>query len=860
MLSCSLDGKIIITPNRRLAGFISDNLAQRKERYQVQPINDFVKEIYYQHIGSSLIPKMFISSTQQHILIQKIIENSIHNSGLLKSSSTADKVLQAIKFIKSWRIPVTEFSSYMNNDTEVFIDWYEDYISALEKLELIDEEDIIESSSLAIFDNNIFWFNEIILFGFNEIAPLLQMLIDSFAKSGICNQQLYATHEINNWHLELNTQENEWDHAARWAKYHSDNSDDSIAVVVPDLATYRREVANIMHKYFAAEKINISAPQSLSSYPLVKDALSSIQLILDTIAFSDLSYWLRHCHNIKDAYSTKASKAKFEKELRGFCQGVIKKQTLIDYIDDYLQKEDEGWLQSLHLVLTKNRFFGEKHSVIEWVEIFKTVLVDLGWPDGVKNSKKNADILACWNLALIEYKSLNQIIGLSSLDAAIEKLKYVVANIPFLPETDNAKVHVLGLLEASGVPFDRIWVTGMSEGVWPQEPDPNPFIPSIIQKKYNLPRSTSIREYSVALQITDSFKQTPKKEAIFSYARTIKELEVRGSKLITDINKMTVNELNLVKICTDIITVEVQKYTDDKGIRLATKNIRQGVQILQDQAWCSFRGYARHRLLCNKIEDLNYGVSAKEHGQLLHNVLADIWEHLKNQQQLLQLSKEAQLKIVQVTVDKWLQEFIQKNNNSMLNSLIEFERARLVENINHWISFERKRSEFSVVAIEKKKKVNLSDLSFNIRLDRIDKGVDGSYTIIDYKTGTVDPHGWFGNRIREPQLPIYALISEEQNVGVVVASFKNANYEFKGIVTNKDLYPGAKEVEYFNNKIKGECNWDSLKEQWKDKLEIIAKEYTSAEAKINPVNGEATCRICELRLLCRRDVCYANID
>ncbi|MBT6207214.1 MAG: hypothetical protein HOI53_04250, partial [Francisellaceae bacterium] len=132
MLSCSLDGKIIITPNRRLAGFISDNLAQRKERYQVQPINDFVKEIYYQHIGSSLIPKMFISSTQQHILIQKIIENSIHNSGLLKSSSTADKVLQAIKFIKSWRIPVTEFSSYMNNDTEVFIDWYEDYISALE--------------------------------------------------------------------------------------------------------------------------------------------------------------------------------------------------------------------------------------------------------------------------------------------------------------------------------------------------------------------------------------------------------------------------------------------------------------------------------------------------------------------------------------------------------------------------------------------------------------------------------------------------------------------------------------------------------------------------------------------------------
>ncbi|MBT6207220.1 MAG: hypothetical protein HOI53_04280, partial [Francisellaceae bacterium] len=355
-------------------------------------------------------------------------------------------------------------------------------------------------------------------------------------------------------------------------------------------------------------------------------------------------------------------------------------------------------------------------------------------------------------------------------------------------------------------------------------------------------------------------KQTPKKEAIFSYARTIKELEVRGSKLITDINKMTVNELNLVKICTDIITVEVQKYTDDKGIRLATKNIRQGVQILQDQAWCSFRGYARHRLLCNKIEDLNYGVSAKEHGQLLHNVLADIWEHLKNQQQLLQLSKEAQLKIVQVTVDKWLQEFIQKNNNSMLNSLIEFERARLVENINHWISFERKRSEFSVVAIEKKKKVNLSDLSFNIRLDRIDKGVDGSYTIIDYKTGTVDPHGWFGNRIREPQLPIYALISEEQNVGVVVASFKNANYEFKGIVTNKDLYPGAKEVEYFNNKIKGECNWDSLKEQWKDKLEIIAKEYTSAEAKINPVNGEATCRICELRLLCRRDVCYANID
>ena len=86
---------------------------------------------------------------------------------------------------------------------------------------------------------------------------------------------------------------------------------------------------------------------------------------------------------------------------------------------------------------------------------------------------------------------------------------------------------------------------------------------------------------------------------------------------------------------------------------------------------------------------------------------------------------------------------------------LDLEEIRLVRLVTEWLEFEKARETFTVEQTEAKRTVTIDGLSMNLRLDRVDRLVDGSSLVIDYKTGNVDPRSWDLPRPDDLQLPLY---------------------------------------------------------------------------------------------------------
>ena len=108
---------------------------------------------------------------------------------------------------------------------------------------------------------------------------------------------------------------------------------------------------------------------------------------------------------------------------------------------------------------------------------------------------------------------------------------------------------------------------------------------------------------------------------------------------------------------------------------------------------------------------------------------------------------------------------------------LELEELRLTRLVTEWLDYESTRLALHVAETEADRTINLAGLTFDLRLDRIDRLNDGSLLVIDYKTGDVSPKSWDLPRPDDVQLPLYAgfaLDREEELGGLVFAKVRPA--------------------------------------------------------------------------------------
>src|SRR6266853_1271690 len=163
--------------------------------------------------------------------------------------------------------------------------------------------------------------------------------------------------------------------------------------------------------------------------------------------------------------------------------------------------------------------------------------------------------------------------------------------------------HFSSVLEAAGVEFDHLWVTGLTDEAWPLKSSPSPFLPLAQQRKAGIPEASAETSLALDRRITDGWKQAAG-EVVFSHFTKEEDRDVLPSPLIADLPEKAV-EIPAFSKLRDVIFASGKTETlqDRVAPAVREKQVRGGTRVLSDQAACPFRAFARHRLHAEELEE-----------------------------------------------------------------------------------------------------------------------------------------------------------------------------------------------------------------------------------------------------------------
>ena len=191
------------------------------------------------------------------------------------------------------------------------------------------------------------------------------------------------------------------------------------------------------------------------------------------------------------------------------------------------------------------------------------------------------------------------------------------------------------------------------------------------------------------------------------------------------------------------------------------------------------------------------------------------------------------------------------NPEPWLLAYLDSEKRRLAQLLENWLTQEAERQPFTVEHCEQKlTNISVGPLRLNLQADRIDSLPDGSHLLIDYKTGSVTTAAWQSDRPDEPQLPLYAVYGNVENVsGLLFAQIRNQDSKFIGRLRDarSQLFEN---LEDRNSLVKYPYE-EAMHDEWQTALAALAIEFSSGVARVAPKHGEKTCQYCPLPSLCR---------
>jgi probable DNA repair protein len=370
-----------------------------------------------------------------------------------------------------------------------------------------------------------------------------------------------------------------------------------------------------------------------------------------------------------------------------------------------------------------------------------------------------------------------------------------------------------------------------------------------------MPHATPQLDWDLARAITTRLLAAAS-EVHFSFARQKEGVEARPAPLIAQLAgeaKELPPELKAPPIPAPL-TVPIEDASRVPFVAAATK-VPGGAGVLTNQSQCPFKAFATARLAARSWEPAEAGLTAAQRGKLLHAVLHAVWagppDGIRTHAELQNLKDR--ISFVAAHVHRVFQDEIRSElRQRMPRRYLELEEQRLIRLVTEWLDYEATRIDFEVTETEAARTIHIAGLAFDLRLDRIDRLIDNSLLVIDYKSGEVSPKSWNLPRPDDVQLPLYAgfaLEPAEKLGGLVFAKVRAGNYEFAGRVGD------AKATLLGNLSNSSGLVKDSLTAEqlidWRAHIEQLAEDFLAGRAEVDPREYPKTCERCGLQTLCR---------
>jgi ATP-dependent helicase/nuclease subunit B len=865
---------LVLTASNRLARWLmldyDDQQKQKKvwETPQILPLSAWLKQVWLE----TWPEKHLFSKLQSESLWEKII-NSDSNStklSLLHRKAAASQAYKAYTLVHEYRLPTTQSDYQETLETISFYKWMQIYQNQLLQWNALDAVEIIDQVSELIDAKRIELPQTITFEGFEIKTPQLQRLLDAMERKGVKTKLDFSERldfsdptslTKENTHTSVQKYDDKIQEAitcARWIRKLSQPGK-RFGVIVPELENYR----SLLQREFAAELSPASIfPGSKSELPFnvsqgsPLNQTTPINLIFHILETPSCDIPAETFYSIIRSsifHSDKNAALTMEQTLRNKRLVVIN----INKLEAQFNFENSSELYKFiaawkNWVLTK-QFDLPSH----WSTKIYLLLQEMNWPEKneEKITQKENQIFESWKNCLDQLASLNHIVGKIHRLTAVDKLFNITQNFLFPEKNRDHLIQVIQLSECSGMKFDHTWIMGCHSESLPSSPEPNSLIPSAFRKKFKLPRSNAKWELENSEQhlaaVVDSSE-----DIIFSYPSQEKDNIQEPSPLI----KHFPHENSFVlpsarykdQICNatkpePFEETPVRPFTDNEKYRFKEGKKSGGASLLKNQSDCPFRAFVRHRLHTQKSEIPDTDFDPLVRGNLIHLILELFWKKTQTREQLEKLYQSDQLEIE-------VQKCVEEATNVICRSLpdqpefLKMEKSRNQNLALEWlINFELVRNNFTVLTPEKSETAKINGLTLNLKIDRIDETSDKKYVLIDYKSGEAKPGDWLKERIIAPQLPLYStLISPSV---VAFGKIKKGQIEFKGVKDSSIDFSGFKATNYTKETKVSE--WNDLLELWKNKIELLANEFLSGRAVIEPALNQETCKNCDLDSLCR---------
>jgi probable DNA repair protein len=424
----------------------------------------------------------------------------------------------------------------------------------------------------------------------------------------------------------------------------------------------------------------------------------------------------------------------------------------------------------------------------------------------------------------------------------------------FAPESRGAPIQIAGPAESAGLSADAVWFLGANEDAWPANGVNHPLLPPEVQRQSGMPHATPQLDWDLTHAMTTRLLASAP-VVHFSYARQQEGAETRPSRLIAQLVGLP-QPLAPELTASDSPSPLTVPFEDASRVALQPGKVAGGASVLTAQSQCPFKAFATARLAAQSWEPAEAGLTPSQRGKLLHAVLHAVWagppDGIRTQSQLHGLT--ARGAFVAAHVRRALAREIRPSlRERMPRRYLELEESRLIGLVTEWLDYEAARIAFEVTETEAARTINVTGLSFNLRLDRIDRLNDNSLLVIDYKTGDVSPKSWDLPRPDDVQLPLYAAFAldreEEELGGLVFAKVRPGDQAFAGKVFNCKATLMAN-LPANSSLLKYSLSLEQLLD-WRTYIEQLALDFLAGHAEVDPRDYPRTCERCGLQTLCR---------
>lgn len=865
-------GATVVTPNRRLARAVKRefDLAQVAAGARVWTAVDVLPwgawlDRTFADLARHEAPVRVLSPAQELALWQQAIADSPVAHALLDTAATARVARDAWAQQRGWRLDLAGWRSGLHEDAKAYLGWVSRFEARCEAGGWLSSSALPDAIAARLMEGR--GPESIVVFGFDELTPQQHALLDALRVAGAQVEAMQP--HAPGGALSRRVHASAADELVAVARSVRDllRADPAllIGVVVPDLSQRRAEVARVFDDVLEPERVlavsrerprawNLSLGLPLSACPLAHAALSILRLARGPVPLNDAGSLLRSPFLVgaEQEFTRRAlldARLRERGQLRVDMYGLQREAFARDREQPHACRLLAARLEAWIPVARAARNLRQLPSA--WSSTFLVLLSVLGWPGERVLDSEEFQTWEKWRELVAGLSILDSVVGALRFDDALAWLSRLATETLFQAESEAVQVQVLGVLEAAGLGFDHLFVTGLHDEAWPPAPRPNPLLPVALQRAHRMPHASAEWELGFAQRIGCLWRSSAR-QVVFSHASRDGDRVLRPSPLIADVPVVTVDAAAEPTYAGSILgAARLESLVDTAAPPLAPGHeVRGGASVFENQAACPFKAFALHRLGARGLEEARPGLDARERGTLLHRALAVLWGELGSHAQLLAANPVDVDAAVTRAVNAALEVLRRDRPDVMTDAFAAIERERLRARIASLLAMERERAPFRVVEREVPRALDIGGLRVNARVDRVDALDDGGRVILDYKTGKATIAAWIGARPDAPQLPLYAITDPGDVAAVALVPVQAHDVRFRGLAREESLLPGVTTPEQARD-FDQMGDWPALLSGWRTALDALAGEFLAGRAVVMPKRYPQTCQYCDLGPLCR---------